>query len=142
MLTTIQLSEMKNPILKALRLQDQIAALKNDLAAAEVEYNQIIMHCREEGYLKEAGYVISTRITTKRVIDPTLFANQFPEANAHLVQKQAAFLGTELDKLVSMKILPSIRVEDAKELVGNTLLDSACRFTVSEKTTVVKDDSA
>jgi hypothetical protein len=141
MLTTIQLLEMKNPIVRALTLQDQIAALKADLAGIEIEYNQIIMHCKEQGYLKEAGYVISTKITPKRTIDPYLFREQFPEANAILVQKQAAFLGSELDKLVALKVLPSIRIEDAKELVGNTMLDSACRFSATEKTSVVKEET-
>jgi hypothetical protein len=132
---------MKNPILRAVHIQDRIAQLKEELSGLEVEYNQIVLHCREHGYLSEAGYTISTKITPKRTIDPFLFANQFPEANQILVQKQAAFLGSELDKLVSMKILPSIRIEDAKELVGNTLLDSACRFSATEKTTIVKESS-
>jgi hypothetical protein len=65
----------------------------------------------------------------------------FPDANDILVSKYAAYIGTELDKLVTTKILPSIKIEDAKELVGNTILDKACEFSITEKISIVKEDT-
>jgi hypothetical protein len=134
-----QLAEMQHPLMEALALQEHIEHLKSELASAEVKYNQIVLHCKENSITSQDGFAMRTKQFTRRTIDPELFARTFPEENKLLVARHAAFIGSELDKLASSKILPSIRIEDAKELVGNTVLDKACLITVSEKITIVKE---
>lgn len=104
-----------------------------------IEYNQIINHCKEKGIGTQDGYTLYTKRKEIRRVDPDLFARTFPEENAILVRKQAAFIGTELDKLVQSRVLPSINVKDAEELVGKIPLMRACILSVSEKISVVKE---
>jgi hypothetical protein len=141
MMTNSQLSVHPHPLIYAFELQKKIQAMKDDIAGMEIEYNQIVIYCKEHGVTTQDGFVVRTRETIRRTISPELFARTFPEENELLVRKRAMFIGTELDKLVETKILPSIRIEDAKELIGNAMLDKACLITVSEKVTIVKEDT-
>ena len=130
---------MQHPLSRASQLQELIENLKQEVAGKEVEYRQILEYCREHKIVSQDGFAVSTKLSTRRIVDPKKFAAMFPEENKILVAKLAAFMGTELDKLTVSKLLPNIRVEDAKELVGNRILDDACIISVSEKVTIVKE---
>jgi hypothetical protein len=130
-----------HPLIYAYNLQKKIQAMKDDIAGMEVEYNQIVQYCTTVGLTNQDGFAIKAKQSIRRTIDPVLFAMDFPDANDILVSKYAAFIGTELDKLVTTKILPSIKIEDAKELVGNAILDKACKFSITEKISIVKEDT-
>ena len=139
MLTSKELDVDEHPLRHALAIQQAIERLQIDLDGLLIEYNQIINHCKEKGIGKQDGYVLYTKRKEIRKVDPDLFARTFPEENAILIQKQAAFIGTELDKLVQSRVLPSINVKDAEELVGKIPLMRACILSVSEKISVVKE---
>jgi len=139
MLTNTELDAEKHPLRHAHAIQLAMERLQMDLAGLQTEYNQLILYCKEKGIERQDGYTVSVKTDTRRKIDPELFARTFPDANNILVQKQAAFMGTELDKLVQTHILPAIKIEDAKELVGNFLLDKTCVISVTEKVKIVKE---
>lgn len=141
MLMNNELATHPHPLIYAYNLQKKIQAMKDDIAGMEVEFNQIILHCKEVGLMSQDGFVVKAKQTVRRTIDPVLFAMDFPDANDILVSKYAAFIGTELDKLITTKILPSIKIEDAKDLVGNVVLDKACKFSITEKISIVKEDT-
>jgi len=136
MLTSKELDVDEHPIRHALAIQQAIERLQMELDGLLIEYNQIINHCKEKGIGKQDGYVLRTKKRMIRKVDPDLFARTFPEENAILVQKQAAFMGTELDKLVQSKVLPAITVKDAEELVGSIPLMKACVINVIEKVSI------
>jgi hypothetical protein len=138
-LTSKELDVDQHPLRHALAIQQAIERLQIELEGLQVEYNQIILHCKEKGISKQDGYTVCIRRREIRKVDPDLFARTFPEENVILVQKQAAFMGTELDKLVQSKVLPSITVKDAEELVGKIPLMKACVLSVSEKITIEEE---
>lgn len=139
MLTSKELDVDEHPLRHALAIQQAIERLTMELEGLQVEYNQIIEHCKEKGIGKQDGYVLARKSRGIRKVDPDLFARTFPEENAILVQRQAAFMGTELDKLVQSKVLPSITVKDAEALVGSIPLMKACTLNVVEKFTVEQE---
>lgn len=139
MFTTTQLDEDAHPILHAFAIQNAIERLQNELAGLQIEYEQLIQKCKEKGIDKQDGLSIVVKRKGIRKVDPTLFARTFPAENALLVQKEAAFIGTELDKLVQTKILPKIAVKDAEELVGKIPLMKACTMSMTERTVIAKD---
>lgn len=139
MLTSKELSLDEHPLRHAHAIQQAIERLQIELEGLQVEYNQIILHCKEKGIVARDGYAIHTRRREIRKVDPDLFARTFPEANALLVQKQAAYMGSELDNLVQKKVLQSIKVQDAEELVGKIPLARACTINVVEQVSVVEE---
>ena len=139
MLTSKELDVDEHPLRHALAIQQAIERLQIELDGLQVEYQQLILHCKEKAIERQDGYTLLTKRREIRKVDPDLFARTFPEANAHLVAKQAAFMGTELDKLVQSKVLPAIAVKDAEELVGKIPLMKACTLNVIEKITVVEE---
>lgn len=139
MLTSKELDIDEHPLRHALAIQQAIERLTMELEGLQVEYNQIILHCKYKGIDKQDGYALHTKRREMRKVDPDLFSRTFPEENSILVQKQAAFIGTELDKLVQSRVLPSITIKDAEELVGKIPLMKACVISVSEKISVVKE---
>lgn len=139
LLTNTELSLDKHPLKHALVIQQAIQRLQIELEGLQVEYNQIILHCKEKKIEKQDGLVIHTKRREIRKVDPDLFARTFPEANMHLVQKQAAYMGSELDNLVTKKVLQSISVKDAEELVGKIPLMKACVINVVEQVSVVEE---
>jgi hypothetical protein len=138
-LTSKELDVDEHPLRHALAIQQAIERLTAELEGLQVEYNQIVLHCKEKGIGKQDGYALITKKRMIRKVDPDLFARTFPEENAILVQKEAAFIGTELDKLVQSKVLPSITVKDAEELVGSIPLMKACVVNVIEKVSIEKE---
>jgi hypothetical protein len=139
MLTNDQLNNHPHPLIRAHTLSIRIEQLRAELLAEETELNQIFLHCKEQGISAQDGYRIITKTSTRREIIPARFKEFFPEANEILLSKEAARLGTMLDKLTTERVLPSITVEAAKMYVGNKNLDGACSIHVTEKSKVVED---
>ena len=139
MLTNNELSLDAHPLRHALAIQQAIERLQIELEGLQVEYNQIILHCKEKAIERQDGLTIHTRRKEIRKVDPDLFARTFPEANQHLVQKQAAYMGSELDNLVQHKVLKSISVKDAEDLVGKIPLMKACTLNIVEQVSVVEE---
>jgi hypothetical protein len=138
-LTSKELSLDEHPLRHALAIQQAIERIKTELEGLQVEYNQIILHCKEKAIERQDGLTMHVRKREIRKVDPDLFARTFPEANMHLVQKQAAYMGSELDNLVQKKVLQSISVKDAEELVGKIPLMKACTINVVEQVSVVEE---
>jgi hypothetical protein len=139
LLTSKELSLDAHPLRHALAIQQAIERLQIELEGLQVEYNQIILHCKEKAIERQDGLTMRTKRREIRKVDPDLFARTFPEANMHLVQKQAAYMGSELDNLVQKKVLQSISVKDAEELVGKIPLMKACTINVVEQVSVVEE---
>lgn len=140
MFTSDQLKSIPDPLYLAYNLQEQIQECRDSLSALEVEYNQIVAYCRENGVVAHNGFAISVRPSVRRTIIPERFAELFPNENELLVAKHVAFVTTELDKVKETKILPMIRIEDTKNLVGDFPLSTACKFSTLERILVVKEE--
>lgn len=139
MLTQTELDAEFNPLSRAFALQQTIEELSSKLYGLQIEYNQIMLYCKEKKIEKHEGYSVFTRRKEIRKVDPKKFSELFPEENKLLVQKRAAFMGTELDKLIQSKLLPMILIQEAEELVGKIPLNNACTISVTEKITIVKE---
>lgn len=139
MLTSKELSSDLHPLRHALAIQQAIERLQSELEGLKIEYEQLILHCKEKGIERQDGLSVMVRTKSIRKIDPELFARTFPDANLILIRKQMAYIGSELDNLVESKILSSITVKDAEELVGKIPLERACVLSVTEKVSIVKD---
>jgi hypothetical protein len=138
MFTNTQLRCFHNPVAVAYQCQEKVEKLKADLAAAEIEYNQVINHCRNNKVLEFEGFAIFVKPMPRRMIIPKTFARLFPEENKILVDKEVAFITTELNKIKETQVLLSIRIEDVKGMVADDILTQACVVAMNEKVTVRK----
>jgi hypothetical protein len=139
MIQNEELISMPHPLIRAHRLQKHIEILKQELAGAETEYNQIVLHCREKKELDDGEYHLTVKSTTRHKIVPEKFAELFPEANTILLSLESKYIQSELDRLIEKRILPSIKMEDAKKHVGSVALLQACIPSVTEHVTITVD---
>jgi len=138
MISNEALAQHPHPLHRAFQLQKYIAELKAEVAGAEVEFSQIVLHCREKNLLEDGYYHLKVSSSTRHTVNPVKFAENFPEANDHLMQLFITAMQSDLKTIQEKKILPEITVENALREVGKDLLyKMACDAKVSEKATVV-----
>jgi len=138
MLTNEELKLHPRPLHRAYQLKKQIEACRAEAAAAEIELNQIILHCNETNVLDDEYYSLINKPTETHVVVPELFAKEFPDVNAALVAKLSGALGFELDRLVTTRILPRVNIKDVeKDVAKNQLYAKACMKKITDHYDVV-----
>jgi len=129
MYTKEQLESMREvAVTRLVELEAAITVRRNELTGIETEYSQLLQFCIESKIEQDRKYYLIKKPSTRRTVIPTKFAELFPEANRILLVRYLAFVNSELDKVTQSKVLPSINVGDAKEVVGNSQLDTACEI--------------
>jgi hypothetical protein len=140
MLTNTELTNLANPLQHAKELQDKIDSYQEQLDGLNIEFNQVVLFCREKNITEKEGYslIISKKTTYK--IDPKKFAKLFPDTNTNLIKKEIAFLNSEIKRIESEKVLSAINKKAVEKQVSKKELIKACNPTVSENTRIVKKD--
>ncbi|WP_292423117.1 hypothetical protein [Methanoregula sp.] len=132
MFTNEQLKSMRDvAVTRLAELEAKITARRNELAGIETEYGQLLQFCIEEKIEQDGSYHLLKKTSARRTVIPSKFAELFPEANKILLARYLAFVNSELDKVAETKVLPTINVGDAKEVVGNSQINQACEISTS-----------
>jgi hypothetical protein len=139
MLTNAEIESLANPLEVAKKIQERIVRLKMELAGDETELNQIILYCKEKGISSKGGYAVRVQSREIRTIIPEKFRDLFPKENQELLSKYVAFVGRNLDNMVETRILPSINIKDAEQLVGSIELDDACNIKKYESVSIIAE---
>jgi hypothetical protein len=138
MLTNSELAEIKNPLKYAKGLQDKLNTLQETLDGLTIEYNQVVLHCREKNIMEMDEYSLSITKKSTYKINPQKFAELFPDVNSILVKRELAYMTSEIKHLQDSKILSAITKKDVGKQVGKRALIPACDVSVSETIKVIE----